>query len=381
MKKFLYVYEYANELNDSSQKDVLWNFSRDDMISRLKESGIDINYKVAHGIFRGQKDGGLSFVRLVNFFSMHLFSLFKIIWFRPDVIFVRTSPPLIQIPYSILGRFFGAKVYFWLMDYHPVFGERTSKKGSLKNLFWRFIGFFDKIAIKSQEYAVCLDPAMSELVKSRNPSLKTIVVPTFTISPVDFLDLSRAREKVEEISFVYSGNLGFGHNIDKLEILFKKLRRSVNVKLSYCGKSERANRVLSKLCKRLGIEFKNLGFIKNYSDLGEVYKKNGIDYGIVLLNDELKGLVSPSKFSGYSAFGLPVVYIGPENTNADLLCKKFGGGLSAQTVQELDLMVDKLLDPKTQSILAKGTKNSLEYFSSSSAKILSDFFVLELTSK
>lgn len=106
---------------------------------------------------------------------MHAAVLFEYLSKRPDVVFVRTTPPLIQIPYLFFGKLFGAKVYVWLMDYHPVFGLRSSKKGSPKYFVWKFFDILDRLALKLAAGVVCLDTAMSELIRERSPKTKTFV--------------------------------------------------------------------------------------------------------------------------------------------------------------------------------------------------------------
>lgn len=381
MKKFLLVYEFADRMGKKNGHDPLWDFSRDVLLQKFAERGKTLKFSVARGIFKKHQDGGTSAKRLANFFYMHAAVLFEYLSKRPDVVFVRTTPPLIQIPYLFFGKLFGAKVYVWLMDYHPVFGLRSSKKGSPKYFVWKFFDILDRLALKLAAGVVCLDTAMSELIRERSPKTKTFVCPTFSLKKVDFLDLSNPREKVDTVSLLYSGNLGRAHNTEKLEKFLSALSKKTEVELAFSGMSDKSAARLAAVCEASGTHFKRFPFVKNYADLGAFYKKNGFDYGIVLLNDELRGVVSPSKFSGYSSFGLPVINIGPKGTNADTLCERFGAGISFDDVSEIDAVIERILNPATQPELARNTENSLEYFSPKAAERLADFWLSELDSK
>ena len=377
--KLLYVYEFSDKETSSSKGDFLWNKTKNRLLEMSKENQQKLIVDFACGIIRKHVDGGTSISRLVNLFWMHLASFFKIAFFRPDVIFVRTTPPLIQLSYILWGRVFGAKVYLWLMDYHPVFGVRTTKHNSLKNLIWRAFDFLDKMLLRRVEKVVCLDKAMSELICQRtNGKIPTFVCPTFSPNKVIFYDLAKKQSEREEISLLYSGNLGRAHNTDLLEVLLERLSKSVKVKLSFCGKSTEAVERLKSLALRNGLAFESYPFVENYSELGEFYKKNNFDYGIVLLNQELAGVVSPSKFSGYSSFGLPIIYIGPENTNADILCKEFGAGVSISSIYEIDKAVEIVKDVQSQIKFARNTQKSIEYFSSSAGDRLAEFLYKEI---
>ena len=84
-------------------------------------------------------------------------------------------------------------------------------------------------------------------------------------------------------------------------------------------------------------------------------------------------MISPSKFSGYTSFGLPIINLGPEGTNADIVCKKFGAGISIQNKSQIDDALVKLLNPNTQASTANNTRTTIEYFSENAGFRLADF--------
>ena len=377
MKKFLYIFEFSDDPKDLYSNDTLWNVVRDKISEKLS-SDEKVQFKSVHGVCRTYSGKGFSTKRLVNFIWMHLSAVFEMLVFRPDFVFVRTTPPLIQITYLILGKIFRAKVYVWLMDYHPVFGLRMSAEKSFKHKIWALFDKLDRFALKYAEAVVCLDYAMESLVRKRCKSARTFVCPTFTIGRSEFFDLSKICGNVASLSFLYSGNLGEAHNTEVLENLMRLLSEKARVALSYCGNSEDASSRFEAVCKSAGAEFKRFPRVENYGSLGRFYKENGFDYGIVLMDDRLAGVLSPSKFSGYLSFGLPILNIGPSGTNADYACSNFEAGVSLKDMSGIYGVVELLLNAGTQPRFAKNARKTLEYFGEGAADKLAVFFVEEI---
>lgn len=377
MRKFLYVFEFSNNKNDVLQKDNLWNAvwkcleERDSIRDKVK-------FKSVHGIFRSTHKNGMSIVRFVNFIWMHISSFFQLLVFRPDFVFVRTSPPLIQITYLIFGRVFRAKTYVWLMDYHPLVVLRIVPKWSLRYLIFALLDKIDKFALKYAEAIICLDNEMEDLIKKRAPFVRTFVCPTFSLDKVEWLDLSKERKCIEDISFLYSGNLGVAHDTSTLSKILSLLSTKVKVVFSYCGDSDIIRKRFEKICETAKVEFRQFPRVESYRSLGAFYKDNKFDYGVILLRKDFAGIVSPSKFSGYTSFGLPVIYIGPSRTNAGMVCTKFNAGILIDSDSNTDKVVELLLNSDTQPNLARHTKDSITYFGMDAAFKLTDFFEKEL---
>ncbi|MBR4597123.1 MAG: hypothetical protein IKO42_01865 [Opitutales bacterium] len=370
MKKFLYVYEFADkaDLPLSKKADTLWGYSQ----QYLREMKAPIEIKTARGIFADRRENGLALRRFLNFLYMHACAPFEILFSRADIVFVRSTPPMMQITYAFWATLLRRKKIFWLMDYHPVYGVRNSKKGSILNLIWRFFDKIDKFFLKKFDLVVCLDEAMQELVKERAPNVETFVCPTFSLQESEWLDLQKDFNPSEPLKLLYNGNLGRSHSVGRLKILLEEIARKRKVEFSYCGGSRHAMETFQKMCGECGADFKTFDFIKDYNSLGKFYKENGFDYGIVLLNDELKGIVSPSKFSGYTSFGLPIIYLGPRGTNAHFVCESLKAGVCAETQEQILEAAEKINEPETRSECAKNTPQTAQYFSPKAAAKLSE---------
>lgn len=366
-KRFLYVYEFADKagLNEEKNTDNLWFHTQ-----KYLQKEFDIQIKIANGLFVNKRKNSLAPDRLFNFFYMHICAPFEILRSKADVVFVRSTPPLIQITYAFWAMLLRRKKIFWLMDYHPVFGVRTTKKGSFINFIWRVLDKIDKFFLKKFDLVVCLDEAMQELVKERAPNVETFVCPTFSLQNPKWLDLAKKGEANDPVRLLYNGNLGRAHSTENLKIFLKELVKLKSVEFCYCGESKYAKETFKNMCRECNAEFKTFGFVKDYNALGEFYKRNGFDYGVVLLNDELKGVVSPSKFSGYTSFGLPVIYLGPSGTNAHFVCQKSGAGICAENPEQIMDAAQKASLSENQKSCAEATKQTIRYFSPNVAQKL-----------
>ena len=348
--RFLYVFEFAK--SDLASSDPLGGALFEEI---KRQCAANVEVRTASGLFCRYTPDGTHFQRLINFFYMHLLAPVWILLSRADIVVVRTTPPMIQMTYAFWCRLFGRKQILWLMDYHPVFGARTAPEGSLSKKIWGLLAYLDKKLLKCNALIVCLDQAMRTLINQRAPGTPTLVYPTWNLQEVSLLDLAKSADYGAQnpLRLLYSGNLGAAHPLGLLKSLLKALAKKIPVQLCYCGNDENAGRAFGGLCKETGANLECLPRVKDYAQMGAFYKEHGFDYGIVLLGDSYKGLVSPSKFSGYSSFGLPVLYLGPEGTNAWLACAHCGAGIAITNAADIEPAVEKLIDVRTQCACAQ----------------------------
>jgi hypothetical protein len=130
-----------------------------------------------------------------------------------------------------------------------------------------------------------------------------------------------------------------------------------------------------ELCAGLGVAVEVIPRVPFFADLRDLYEKQRIDAGIVLLSEEYAGLVSPSKFSGYINFGLPLVYLGPAGTNAATVCNHFHGGFwlpAGAGPAEIDSVASGLLDEGRMDAAASGARAASSYFAGFNGRSLAE---------
>lgn len=327
----------------------------------LRELSPDLKICKAGGIIK-TKTKGHSLPRFINLVWMMLACPFEILFSGADLMFIKTTPPTIQIYYAFWGRLFGKKLALWMMDYHPVIGTRKPEN-ALAKYIWDFLSWLDKKALKKFDMIVCLDAAMESVVLERCPEAKTCVIPTWALEETEYFDLAVKGENIETLKLLYSGTLGAGHSLEDLRKLLKVLnQKGQKTEISYCGNIKDAIVAFESLAKECGVSFFHFPRVESYQDLGKMYKENAINYGVTILDENLYGLVSPSKFGGYISFGLPQLYFGSKNTNACDVCDKFGAGISFSKGDDINELADKLMSADFQRKCANAVAEAKKHY-------------------
>ncbi len=339
----------------------------DALMRSLKSERKDMEIERASGIFTDYNQPGLGGRRLANFAWMHFLAPFRILFFRPDFVLVRTTPPLIQLSYLFWCKIFAKKCAVWLMDYHPLVGYR--KAGNAFSRFaWGALSRLDAFLMRWAHCFIVLDSAMESLVKDRCGRARVLNFPTWSRTDTPFFDFYS--NGGDGVTLVYSGVLSSAHSFVLLKPFLEKLAKKKAVKFHYFGNSPETAEKFSGLCASIGVDFKQHGRIESFRDMGGEFLKISADYGVVLLNDSQAGIVSPSKYSGYITFGLPVLYLGPKGTNAWRVCAEFGAGITACGFPQLDECVRLVSDKDNQRLCASHARAAAEYFSAKQADML-----------
>jgi hypothetical protein len=318
--------------------------------------------------------GGLRPSRLLNYAVVFARSLMALIRFRPEVVVVDTSPPLIQWWLAWLAPYFGARVFVWLMDYHPEIEARFLSP--IYGLRWMAscLRVVDRHMLRRVSGVIALDPAMAETVRNRCPQLPVLVHPTWSEQGTGGYKPVTLNNDPTEFRLVYIGNLGVSHGVADLEQLLAKIRTGCAVKLLAVGGNAGGRALLRQLSVRLNITcelFDRLPWEELHNRVN-AFRPN---YAVVLMDGDKRGLLSPSKYSSYLQLGLPVLYLGPRDTNADLACRQQGAGLAATHSESLannKSLVESLLDPQIQLRCQSATQSAFLTLQGLNAKTFVD---------
>ncbi len=317
------------------------------------------------GLFATYRPGGFRPQRIANLVWVYVSVAVHLFFRRPDAVLVRSAPPGIQlwtVAWAAIGR---TPVFCWLMDYHPELEARQLEKRGHGGLA-RFLRAVDARLMPRFALVITLDPAMTALVRSRSSATRVLEHPTWGmngtvgVAPVSY----RPGFGDGPLRLAYSGNLGAAHDLEPLRHLLKAMARERPVHLFVSGVSPAGEVRFRKLCTGLGVPV-DVGPRVPFSALGHLYEKHRIDAGVVLLSDEYAGIVSPSKFSGYIDFGVPIVYLGPPGTNSATVCTRFKGGFWLPTgagPDDTQRVASGLFDRAQMEAAAAGARAASAYF-------------------
>jgi len=331
---YMFVYEFPVRADDTMMSDV---------VCCLRRRGKTVAY--IHGFLKRYRPGGLSLLRVANLFWVYLRLAVLRLTVRPSTLVVRTSPPAVQLWAAILFGSTKTYMHCWLMDYHPEIEARFLESINMAGLA-KLTRQLDKSLLGRFHSITVLDLAMKREVVRRIASENRVhIYPTWGAAR---LEESKRDAKIAKkcLTFIYAGNLGYSHEIKALSKLLSAVQIMKPVILISLGCSPDGEKRFLSVARSAGVRYIARSRVA-FKDLSVTFKECNADYGVVLLGDKSGGVVSPSKYLGYLEGGIPIVYIGPEDTNADLCISYFGAGVAlrnAATSAELAEAASKIMD-------------------------------------
>lgn len=254
---------------------------------------------------------------------------------RQDVIVAMTTPPYIlwaALIHKLLHR--RTRIILWNMDCYPEAAERSGviRAGGIVS---RMLGGLNRIAFPQLDAIVCLDEAMASLLRSRyerpGRALAIRVIPNWERA-ADFPRLppggSLAAEDAELLDgrfvVLYTGNRGRGHRFDAV-VEAADCLRDEPVRFVFVGGGCQTGVIEEAVTNRRLENISLLSYVTADRLRGLMAAAH---CALITLRDEMLGVMSPSKLHGNLAMGLPVLYLGPTDSNVDHAIRKCGCGVS-----------------------------------------------------
>ena len=371
--RVLFIHEFGPGADESMMQD---------LISALERRIPQLRWKYFNGFLKRYGGAGTSPKRLLNLAYMFFFLPVIILFFRPTHILARSAPPGMQIWSVLLGAVFRVPVIAWLMDYHPEMEARILARRNFPRIA-SLLRALDRYFLRRFEAIVVLDSAMRDLLRERAGNVPVLVHPTWNKG---FVYEGRGSEnsktrQVTELKLAYAGNLGNSHPLETFNTLVKCLQPGISVSLVAIGASEPGEKRLESFARELSLPLEILPRTP-FHRLRDVFDRHEVDLGVVLLSDEFAGCLSPSKFSAYLAFGIPILYIGPRGTNTDLICSRFAAGFSLRNNPaelELTTIAGRLLNRSEIASAAAHVEGAAHFFTGQNEHSLAELLIPFLT--
>ncbi len=333
------------------------------------------------GFFPTYRPGGFRPERIANLFWVYWRVALHLLMSRPEAVLVRTSPPGVQLWTVWWAGLRHIPTFCWLMDYHPEIEARQLEKKGFRVLA-RLLRRIDADLMPRFAAIIALDRAMASQARMRAAGAEVVQYPTWaTTRTTPDLAVSYPPDgEGNALRLAYSGNLGVAHDLSILTQLLRRIVQSRSVSLLVVGASPAGEERFRQLGEDLGVAVEIRPRVP-FAELRALYQERKIDAGVVLLSAESAGLVSPSKFSGYINFGIPLIYLGPADTNTAEVCVRFGGGfwISVEAgAAQIDGAVTALLDPERMAAAAAGARVAAEHFAAMNSGPLADLLAERL---
>ena len=338
----------------------------DDLLLALRKGGHAKQTRHWKGLLPGLTSAGTSPRRLLNLVWLGFSSCFGVLLGSINrVVIVRSTPPLLHLPVALLCHWRGIRCIFWLMDYHPVIEQRIWGHKAWLSPFLRWLDRWDRRELSSFSDVVVLDQAMADLVTRRNPAARVVVHPTWGASPAPSNSISLLAPATA-VTFAYLGNFGQGHDWATLAACIRETARLCPVRLLSIGVPVGAEPSFKALAAETGADWEKHPRMA-FESAVSLLRERAATWGCVAMKTELAGCLSPSKFSGYLAAGVPLLYAGPPQTNAWQVCVKFGGGVAlddSAKPEEITNAAKRLAEESIRLNAVAGVSRAREHFDS-----------------
>jgi glycosyltransferase involved in cell wall biosynthesis len=225
-------------------------------------------------------------------------------------------------------------ILLWNMDCYPEIAEQT---GVITIGGWasRTLRTLNRLLFKRLDHVVCLDHAMLELLQAhyshheRTPTFH--VIPNWEPSAQFPPDLEPPRwedapafDVEDPFIILYLGNAGFGHRFETVIETAVRLKDEPFV-FMFVGGGQQWPWLDDAARTR---DLKNVILFPYVTKEKTPAVMALADCALITLRDRALGLISPSKLHANLAMNLPVLYIGPEETNVDEAIREHDFGLS-----------------------------------------------------
>ncbi|HSG05378.1 MAG TPA: sugar transferase, partial [Nitrospiria bacterium] len=234
-----------------------------------------------------------------------------------DLMVFLSDPPLVFALGPILRQLKGTPYACWSQDVYP---EAAVRLGILRSggLLTPVLSALSRLGLRGAGLVIAIGEGMAGLIEDKGVSSERIAVvhnwaDGEQISPVNPRDNSFLKPLCLEENFnvLYSGNMGLGNDFETLIPAVENLKMDPLIRFIFIGDGKRRG----ELFNRMG-NLPNVRFFPFQKESGLSQSLSGGTVHLVTLRKELSGVLVPSKIYGAMAAGRPIIFIGPEESEA-----------------------------------------------------------------
>ncbi len=276
--------------------------------------------------------------------SLQIFNKLMFKYRKHEVVYV-TNPPMAYLSSLLLKNPFSIIVY----DTYP---DALKNVGIGKgNFIYKWWCKQNKKLFAKAKKIVTLSDGMADCLASYVERDKITVVPNWaskaSFGPVDKSENPFVMEHGLENKFtvMYSGNMGFTHNVEAIIEVAKKLADDERIHFMLIGDGKKKPE-LQEMSRNFGL--KNCTFLDwQPADMLQ-YSLACADLGVITLNDEMAKVSVPSKTYNLLAVGAPLLCIVPEDSELASMVAKYQNGVcfKPDQIKEIATFIEELASDK-----------------------------------
>ena len=300
--------------------------------------------------------------------SVQVFFLLLFKYRKFETIFV-TNPPFAYLTGLILKRNFSVIVYdtypdalknIGISERNPIY---TVWEGMNRQIFGKAKDIFtlsESMALQLYEYV---------------PKERITVIPNWSGSarfgPVSREENPFIADNELERKFVvlYSGNIGYTHNVEVLTEVAEKLKEETDICFLFIGEGRKKEELI-KMAKQKKLD--NCRFMTWQSPDILPYSLSAADLGVVTLNDTTAQLSVPSKTYNLMAAGVALLSIAPETSALAQLIQDHKNGRNfnaGQTMEIVDFILQCRNNRKELSVMSENSLKASKKYTYSNAEL------------
>jgi glycosyltransferase involved in cell wall biosynthesis len=245
---------------------------------------------------------------------------------RPDVVLAQTTPPYLGLLGAGVARLRGSAFVQWVMDVYPevLAAHRLARPGGM---VYRMLQVLTRRQLARARAVVALGPVMAERLGAYlQPDARLEWVPLWGMDgPANDQETKARREAgwaPDELVFLYSGNLGFGHRFGEFLEAARRLGPAGPL-WAFAGTGVRRAEVEAFALAQAAARIRLLPPLDRERLPSRLA---AADVHLVSLSSGWQGLIVPSKLQAAFSVGRPVIYVGPPDSDLALWIRESDGG-------------------------------------------------------
>jgi colanic acid biosynthesis glycosyl transferase WcaI len=244
---------------------------------------------------------------------------------RPQIVISMTTPPLISAIGTLVKKLRGARHFIWEMDMYP---EIAVDLGCIRpnSLLAGILSALADAQRRLADGVIALGECMKDRLVARGLEPHHIhVVDNWADGSLFY---PRPGAPKTQISIIYPGNFGLGHDENTFLDALPSLEHDGRFRFTFIGGGSRYAH-LKSFCRAHNLQ--SVVF-KPYCAVSELASKElpAFHVGLVLQDSRCSGSIVPSKLYPMLAAGLPVLFIGPGSATPARVINRFGCGWHIQ---------------------------------------------------
>lgn len=283
-----------------------------------------------------------------------------------QLVFTGTNPIITMV---FLSFFKKIKKFKWLVLVHDIFPNNLVPAGFIKKgtFFYKILNYFSCLLYSSPDRLISIGRDMTWLLEEKTKKDNVIFIPNWASTNKNKPENKNKNEIILELGwedyivFQFFGNMGRLQGLPNLMESIKSTKNE-NSRFLFIGSGSEESYIKATV-KEINIKCGyQKAFFYGYLDL----KKNNTglnacDVSLVTLTEKMYGLGVPSKAYFSMAVDKPLLYIGDENSELDILLSEYDIGWKCKpgNTDELSLLIDNITDEYLCSRMNKNPRKLL----------------------